>query len=308
MSWLTAHLPTPVAHAAYDRITRTATRAQHGGDPRGIGQLRAAAMTVLLLDNPAASDAAAPTGDVTTTGGSDIDPVPPDQGPPDLPNPLTMLVRSVRPRVHLTVPVMTLAGQSEQSALLDGRVPIDAETARQLTARAPSLRRILTDPVTGAMVTMDRRSYVVPAHLSAFLAARDIACRFPGCGVPARRCDIDHTTDWATGGATNPDNLAHLCRAHHTLRHESRWTVEHLDHGVLAWTSPAGHTYLTEPGTADHTFDQLDHWAAQATHLMSETEPAPQPPAHDHHEDDPSPDPTSKQPARRPDQLETPPF
>jgi hypothetical protein len=109
----------------------------------------------------------------------------------------------------------------------------------------------------------------VPADLRAFLTQRDLTCRFHGCRVPARRCDVDHTVAWADGGATDATNLASLCRKHHTVKHESRWVVEQLGHGVLAWTSPRGRTYLTTPGAADHVVDQLDAWAAEAHHLAS---------------------------------------
>ena len=174
MSWLTAHLPTPVARAAYDRLHRTATRAKTNGDPRGVGQLRAATLAALLLDDhPERTSPVDPPG---TT--------PPD--PPDhLPDPLATLARTVRPVVHVTVPITTLTGTGESPGMLDGTTPIDAETARHLTARAPTLRRLLTDPVTGALLTVDRRSYVVPADLRAFLTQRDLTCRFPGCRIPA---------------------------------------------------------------------------------------------------------------------------
>ncbi|RZK51922.1 MAG: HNH endonuclease, partial [Pedobacter sp.] len=49
-------------------------------------------------------------------------------------------------------------------------------------------------------------------------------CRFPGCNQPATASDIDHTTDWQHGGPTNLDNLAHLCRKHHRLKHHTAWT------------------------------------------------------------------------------------
>lgn len=65
------------------------------------------------------------------------------------------------------------------------------------------------------------------------------------------------------------------------MKHESRWTVEHLDGpdgaGVLAWTSPRGRTYLTEPGSADHTLDHLDEWATLAEHLALQTAPTNDP-------------------------------
>ncbi|MGW8566497.1 DUF222 domain-containing protein [Isoptericola sp. NPDC055881] len=283
MSWLAAHLPTPVARAVHDRLTCTATRAKGAGDPRGVGQLRAATLTALLLDGSDmssshhAGDPGGPSGgDPAPRHRPSVNPGPPPDLSPALPpalppDPLAVLARTVRPVVHVTVPVSTLTGAGEGSGLLDGTTPIDAETARHLVARAPTLRRVLTDPVTGAMLTVDRRSYVVPADLRAFLTQRDLTCRFPGCRVPARRCDIDHTTAWADGGATEAGNLASLCRKHHTLKHESRWHVEQLGAGVLAWTSPRGRTYLTSPGTADHTLVQLDAWATEADHLAHQT-------------------------------------
>ncbi|MFI2105563.1 DUF222 domain-containing protein [Isoptericola sp. NPDC019693] len=282
MSWLTAHLPTPVARAVHDRLTRTATRAKGSGDPRGVGQLRAATLTALLLDGDAMSSSHHP-GDQGDPSGRDPDPrrapsVNPEPPPDVPPDPLAVLARIVRPVVHVTVPVSTVTGAGEGSGQLDGATPIDAETARHLVARAPTLRRVVTDPVTGAMLTVDRRSYVVPADLRAFLTQRDVTCRFPGCRVPARRCDVDHTTAWADGGATDAANLAHVCRKHHTLKHESRWQVEQLDAGVLAWTSPRGRTYLTRPGTADHTLTQLDTWATEAEHLARVLPPEAAPP------------------------------
>src|SRR3712207_8272050 len=38
-------------------------------------------------------------------------------------------------------------------------------------------------------------------------------------------CDIDHTRAWAEDGVTVEDNLAHLCRGHHRLKHGSRWRM-----------------------------------------------------------------------------------
>ncbi|KAA9133847.1 HNH endonuclease [Microbacterium caowuchunii] len=69
--------------------------------------------------------------------------------------------------------------------------------------------------------------------------------------MPAIRSDIDHTRDYADGGPTEAGNLAHLCRGHHTLKHATPWKVRQLPHGILEWTSPAGHTYTDHPpGTA----------------------------------------------------------
>ena len=95
------------------------------------------------------------------------------------------------------------------------------------------------------MLAVDR--YRWNRDIERFLRARDERCRFPGCRRAARRSDIDHTVDAALGGATRSDNLAHLCRRHHTLKHHTAWTVRQTPGGVLEWRSPTGRSYLDRP-------------------------------------------------------------
>jgi hypothetical protein len=133
-------------------------------------------------------------------------------------------------------------------AYLDGYGPIDDHTATLLTARAPSLRRLLTHPHTGAALAMGRDTYTVPADLRAYLRLRDATCRFPGCTRAADRCDVDHTVPYVAGGTTDATNLAHLCRTHHRLKHATTWTVRHTDtDATLVWTSPTGREHTTHP-------------------------------------------------------------
>lgn len=153
----------------------------------------------------------------------------------------------VRPRVYVTVPVLTLLGHSDEPAELDGHGPIPAETARRLAAHAPSFHRILTHPETGAYLSYGRTRYRVPADLAGYLRVRDGGCRFPGCSRRAAGTDIDHTRDWAAGGTTRHDNLAHLCRKHHRLKHHTGWRVSQLPDGDIRWTSPAGRAHVSTP-------------------------------------------------------------
>ncbi|MEF3405635.1 HNH endonuclease signature motif containing protein [Agromyces sp. CCNWLW203] len=153
----------------------------------------------------------------------------------------------VRPSVHLTVPVLTLMGSSTEPALLDGYGPIDPETALRLAAEAPTFVRLLTDPVSGTVLDVDRRSYRPPADLKRWLQVRDGTCRFPGCNRNASRSELDHGIDWADDGRTAFDNLAHLCPLHHHLKHETSWSMRHLDGAVLEWTSPSGRVHRTHP-------------------------------------------------------------
>jgi len=149
--------------------------------------------------------------------------------------------------VLVTVPVLTLLGSSEEPANLEGYGPIDAETARWLAARAPSFMRLLTHPETGVVLSLGRTRYAVPRDLRTWLRVRDGTCRFPGCSRAARVCEVDHTDDWQFGGETRHDNLAHLCKSHHHLKHHTGWVVEQRGGGVLEWTSPLGKKYLVDP-------------------------------------------------------------
>ncbi|CAN5311695.1 HNH endonuclease signature motif containing protein [soil metagenome] len=149
--------------------------------------------------------------------------------------------------VALTVPVMTLLGQSTEPAVLEGVGPIDIETARELCVSAPSLTRLLTDPIKGTVLAMDPDQYRPNKALKRWLAQRDVTCTFPGCGRRAANCDVDHVVDWALGGATTADNLAHLCRKHHTMKHSTRWRVTKPPGQTPVWTSPTGFVRSEDP-------------------------------------------------------------
>jgi hypothetical protein len=211
MAWLGFHLTSVDAETAWQRIDGIARRlATCDDESRTLDQLRADAVADIL------------------TGRNDP---------------------STEPRVTVgvLVPVLTLLGEDDAPATLDGRIPIDPETARRLAVLAPSFHRILTHPISSTVVDVDRSSYRPPADLARLLALRDVTCRHPGCGRPARGCDIDHTTDWANGGTTSVRNLAHLSRRHHTLKHRTRWKVEQTREGTVRWTSPTGFVKDADP-------------------------------------------------------------
>ncbi|WP_454789051.1 DUF222 domain-containing protein [Mycolicibacterium lutetiense] len=92
--------------------------------------------------------------------------------------------------------------------------------------------------------------YRPSTNLATFVQMRDLVCMFPGCGVAAHNCDLDHTTPWPVG-ATHPGNLGPKCRTHHLIKTfktgEDGWAdIQHPD-GSHTWTAPTGHTYRTTP-------------------------------------------------------------
>ncbi|MET0934269.1 MAG: HNH endonuclease, partial [Mycetocola sp.] len=153
----------------------------------------------------------------------------------------------IRPSVTVTVPALTLLGVSDDPGTLEGYGPIDADTARALAGQSDVWYRILTDPKTGAPIAMDRTKYRPTKPMKRYLRYRDGTCRFPGCNRAARHCDLDHTNDRQHGGPTECENLAHLCRKHHRLKHQTISKVKQLGAGTLEWTSPGGRNYITQP-------------------------------------------------------------
>lgn len=238
-----------MAHALRDENRRVARKKAHDGgeceiDDRTVDEIRADLLADLVLGGePTAHDTA--------------------DGP----------LGAIRGRVEVTVPVTTLMGDDIRDAFgrrivcengspsagstpisflsapaeLDGRVPIDVGTARALAGRVTGWDRVLTHPISGRMLAVDR--YRPSKHLRRHLRARDQRCRFPACGIAARMCDLDHTQAAAVGGETRETNLADLCRRHHVLKHHSPWHIEQREGGVLEWTSPTGRVYLDHPPT-----------------------------------------------------------
>ena len=220
MAWLTAHLPAEQAIGAYRRLTEMAARLDAPDDPRTLTQRRADVFADLLID-----------GIVSGSG----------------------VGRGVRARVLVTVPVLSLLDSSAHTssaptpASLEGYGPISDDVARRLAAHAPSFVRLLTHPETGTVLSVGRDRYAVPRDLKLWLRVRDETCRFPGCGRSAASADVDHTVDWQHDGATRHDNLAHLCEAHHRLKHQTAWRVNQAGGGALEWRAPSGRAYRTEP-------------------------------------------------------------
>jgi hypothetical protein len=150
--------------------------------------------------------------------------------------------------VDLQVPLTTLLGLMDFPGDLAGFGPVIADIARQVVADQPDATwRCSVYDEQGQLIHHGITRRRPNAKDVAFIRARDRTCRAPGCRRPARQCDVDHTEDWARGGASCRCNLACLCRMHHLMKHLEHRGLIQLDHGVLAFRTPLGQHLTTQP-------------------------------------------------------------
>ncbi|MCW4459098.1 HNH endonuclease signature motif containing protein [Microbacterium sp. MPKO10] len=233
MGTLAVHAPIEIVQSLHNAARHTARALKAAGDDRTLAQIE----TDTLID-------AIMTGftiDATHKPGVGPSGVGADR------------LGGIRPTVYVTVPVMTLLGKSDEPAHLDGYGPIDPETARILAAQAPSFTRLLTHPETGAVLSVGRDSYAVPADLKRAVQLRDETCIGIGCDRSATSCDLDHRHEWQDGGETSYANLQSVCEQHHMIRHHTQWQAHLADNGHIQWISPLGHTYRV-PRTSNVQF------------------------------------------------------
>lgn len=246
MSDLVIYLPTFEGRALYDRATemakivtadrRRARRAhdREGGhavddaapaaatDLRTLDQLRVDILTDILLS-------AEPTGHDLHASGTGA------------------TLADVQATVQVTIPVDQMIDPDDGTSWIDEGGRVSPNTARIVAGSAAGWERLFYRPDSGTIERVDH--YRPSAAQRRALIGRDMTCRFPGCTVPARKSDIDHSHDYARGGQTAQSNLAALCEGHHMMKHGSGWTLRQLADGVIEWTSPAGRTHRDEPAS-----------------------------------------------------------
>jgi hypothetical protein len=98
--------------------------------------------------------------------------------------------------------------------------PVSRSIIEQISCDA-HWRRVLC----GASQILDYSSPVadITPNMRRALRLRDRHCQFPGCNRPWNWCDIHHIISRHDGGPTTLDNLALLCRFHHSLQHQQGW-------------------------------------------------------------------------------------
>ena len=202
------NLPPHDAVAARNRINDFALGLKRAGDSRSMDQLRADVFLDILIGRER----------------------PPGRG-----------------TSHVTTDLESLARLNNHPGFLHGYGPVIADIARQVVEQQhnPIAQWTVTHPTTGrpAATGTTRRRPTVKQQRA--VRASFPTCVHPGCRMPAFNCDLDHRTPWVETGRTDPDDLYPLCRYHHNLKTNHGWSYRSLPDGELEFTTPLGHTYLT---------------------------------------------------------------
>lgn len=205
MSWIGALVPTHKAVAIMGRLTASAKRTQrHERGGRTRDQIRADLFVSWL------------TGEGTPT--------------------------AVKTKLFVTIPVQLLAGEPvpvEQARIVGGDT-IDPLTAKQMFLDAKTFRRVITDPIQGVVVNMDRRTYRPTRAQRDWLILQHGTCSRDGCSRLAVEADIDHDRPWAHGGNTNLTDLRPLCPRDHVHRHRTRARYRTRPDRSVEVTTPTG--------------------------------------------------------------------
>lgn len=229
MSWLHIHTSTVEATAVFRRATATARHtAKTNRDGRSRDQLRTDLMVGWMLGRGTAN--AVKTKVFVTV-------------------PLDRLTPAARSTVRTDITPRPGGVDLNAEPLLpgDGDEPVDQVTAVRMLLEAGKFTRVITDPVTGVVLDMDRRARTVTRAQYEWLLLSHGTCTRDGCTRPAADADIDHWIEYhgRGQGATDIGNLHPFCPPEHPFKGTTRLRYRRRPDGTTALHTPTG--FQTKP-------------------------------------------------------------
>ncbi|MFF4593719.1 DUF222 domain-containing protein [Amycolatopsis sp. NPDC001319] len=149
--------------------------------------------------------------------------------------------------VYLYVDLQTYLGLNDNPAEMAGHGHVPAEVARHIATGADTtLRRIITDPLTGQVIEVGKFRYRPTIDLEEFVRVRDRECRQPGCPRPAHNC-LTEPTPTKGESTTDADETLSYCIRHRRLKNRVDWKYQVIEDGKLVITTPTGQTVESIP-------------------------------------------------------------
>ncbi len=163
--------------------------------------------------------------------------------------PADMLSPEAQATVRHDLPVPAGAPDLNEAPRLDTGEIIDRATAVQMLLEAGRFTRVITDPVTGRVLDMDRRSRKATKAQREWLLMIHGTCTRDGCRHPAAESDVDHWDAFhgPRRGATDVGNLHPFCPPENQLKEKSRFRFRRRPDGTVQLISPTGFATASPP-------------------------------------------------------------
>jgi len=145
------------------------------------------------------------------------------------------------PNVNVIVDIATLNGDTPSLAAMrcdvEGNGPVTKATLGHIMCNATLSRVVMAGD--SLVLDMGRKVRLATPAQRRAVAIRDRHCRFPGCNRLPQWCDVHHIDGWfGDEGRTDVANLILLCRRHHMLVENTRWTITRTTNGGFEFTHP----------------------------------------------------------------------
>ena len=124
-------------------------------------------------------------------------------------------------------------------AWLDYTGVTDPAIARLLACDAALIRQVLG--ADSVVLDQGRATRLFTAEQRRAITTRDKGCGFPNCDTPPAWCEAHHIIWWSLDGTTDTTKGVLLCRRHHVLIHQGRWSIELDPDGGRPWFIPPAH-------------------------------------------------------------------
>ena len=148
--------------------------------------------------------------------------------------------------VHADYDLLTGANSHGRGHLEDGPA-LSTARLRQLGCDATVKTPLERD---GVPLASGREKPTVPPDMRFRVRNRDGICRYPGCAIPATRCEAHHIHHWFDGGPTKDWNILSLCSHHHDRHHDGAFEIHRTLQGDLRFVNTDGEVFGTATGGA----------------------------------------------------------
>lgn len=123
----------------------------------------------------------------------------------------------ITPQIGVLLDYDKMLESGRDFAVTTSGIPIPAGQARAMVCNAGLYPVVLNGKSRILDLGRTQRLFSKPQARAIRAAYR--GCGYPGCSMPAHRCELDHLDKWERGGRTDIESSDLFCEIHHIARH-----------------------------------------------------------------------------------------